>query len=143
MSLRSLVENYFVACSRSDASAITSHFCEDAVVYDTNHKPVRGATPIGEFYASVREQWGGAIWEVNTYVGDNEVAAIEWSMHGQKDGQQFSVRGSEHYEFRDGLIGEIRQYWTFNRDNPSVGLRGFPYQAQDQFAAFISDEQTN
>ena len=80
---------------------------------------------------------------MNTYVGNNEVAAIEWSMHGNKDGQPFSVRGSEHYEFRDGLIGEIRQYWTFNRENPTVGLRGFSYQTQDRFAVFASDEQTS
>ena len=112
-------------------------------MYDTNHKPVRGATEIGEFYARIREQWGGAVWEVNTYVGDADVAAIEWSMHGQKDGQSFTVRGSEHYEFRDGSISQIRQYWTFNPENPDVGLRGFPYQTQDRFAAFASDEQTS
>ena len=143
VSQRSLVENYFAACNSGDASAVASHFCEDAVIYDTNHKPVRGATKIGEFYARVREQWGGAVWEVDTYVGDTDVAAIEWSMHGQKDGQSFTVRGSEHYEFRDGAIGEIRQYWTFNRENPEVGLRGFPYQTQDRFAAFASAEQTS
>ena len=143
VSHRSLVENYFAACSRGDASAVTSHFCEDAVIYDTNHKPVRGATQIGQFYANVREQWGGAVWEVNTYVGNNEVAAIEWSMHGHKDGRPFSVRGSEYYGFTDGLIGEIRQYWTFNRKNPNVGLRGFPYESQDPFAAFASDKKTN
>lgn len=143
VSQQSFVENYFAACTSGDASAVTSHFCEDAVIYDTNHKPVRGATEIGEFYARVRKQWAGAVWEVNTYVGDTDVAAIEWSMHGQKDGQPFTVRGSEHYKFRDGLIEEIRQYWTFNRENPNVGLRGFPYQTQDQFAAFAIDEQNS
>lgn len=143
MSQQPLVETYFAACSKGDASAIARHFCEDAVVYDTTHEPVRGATAIGEFYVRVRDKWGGAIWEVNTYVGEADAAAIEWSMRGKKDGRPFTVRGSEHYEFRDGSIGEIRQYWTFNPESPDTGLRGFPYQTQERFAVFASDAQTS
>lgn len=135
MSVRELVYSYFSACSREDSATIARHFCDDAVVYDTNHKPVRGATAIGEFFVRVRERWGGAVWEVNTYLASTDAAAIEWTMRGWKQDQAFAVRGSEHYEFRDGRIAEIRQYWTFDQENPEAGLRDFPYEHQKRFAS--------
>lgn len=133
MSNSELVEGYFAACSGGNASDIAGYFCADAVVYDLNHEPVRGATGIGEFYVRIRDQWNGATWHVNTYTEGNETAAIEWTMRGNKGDEPFVLRGSEHYEFRDGAIEQIRQYWTFDRAKPGLGLRGFPYEEDERF----------
>lgn len=128
-----LVETYFDACSRGDAAAVAACFTADATVYDVNHRPVRGAENIGSFYARVREQWSGARWRVDTFVGQDEVAAIEWSMSGTFEGAPFTARGSEHYAFRDGRIDQIRQYWHFDPSSPATGLRDYPYAEDTRF----------
>ncbi len=130
---RQCVLDYFAACSRGDVEAITASFCEDAVVYDTNHRPVSGAAEIGRFYAKVRQDRQGASWHVDTFLGDDEHAATEWTMLDPRDGDPVAVRGSEHYEFRDGRISQIRQYWRYDPDRPGAGLRGYPYGQDARF----------
>lgn len=132
MGSRELVDRYFAACSGGDAEAVTACFHDDAVVYDTNHPPVRGAAAIGEFYAKARRRWEGAVWRVDTFVGDGSGhCASEWSMEAPRAGAV--VRGSEHYEIHDGRIAEIRQYWTYRRESPDTGLQGFDYDAEPRF----------
>lgn len=128
-----LVLAYFAACTRGDAGAIATTLYEDAIVYDTNHRPVRGAAEIGRFYAKVQEQWNGAVWHVDTFVGDETSAASEWTMLVQHKGDAMAIRGSEHYEFRNGKIREIRQYWTYNPECIKVGLRDYPYEEDERF----------
>ncbi|TQM02119.1 nuclear transport factor 2 family protein [Pseudonocardia kunmingensis] len=128
-----LVRAYFAACSRGDVVGVAASFCPDAVVYDTNHRPVRGPEAIAAFFAKVRERWDGATWHVDTFVGDGRTAAVEWTMLVRRDGATVPVRGSEHYEFADGRIRQIRQYWTHRPDDPEVGLRDYPYDEDPRF----------
>jgi ketosteroid isomerase-like protein len=127
------IRAYFAACTSGSAADIAAHFTEDAVIYDTNVRPVRGAAAIGPFWVGVRERWQGAAWAVESVVAEGEAAAIEWAMTGTSPaGRPFVVRGSEHYRFApppDGRISEIRQYWTFDRDHLDTSLVGFPYPA--------------
>ncbi len=127
---RNRIEAYFRACSEGSPDDIASHFTDDAVVFDTNHPPVRGAAAIGAFWAKVRERWDGAVWLVDTCVSDGDTAAIEWTMTGRGPRGEFAVRGSEHYRFADGRIDEIRQYWTFDRETLDTGLVDFPYASR-------------
>lgn len=129
---RELIESYFAACSRGNAEAIASHFHDAAVVYDTNHTPVRGAEQIGRFYAGMARRWGGAVWHVDTFVTDpSGAAASEWTMEVTNDA--VLIRGSEHYEIQSGRISQIRQYWTFNPDGPATALQDFPYPEDTRF----------
>jgi ketosteroid isomerase-like protein len=128
-----LVRAYFAACSRGDTAGVSASFCPDAVVYDTNHHPVRGPDAIAAFFAKVRERWDGATWHVDTFVGDGRTAAIEWTMLVRHAGRAVAVRGSEHYEFADGRIRQIRQYWTYHQDDPASGLRDYPYEEDARF----------
>lgn len=123
----SQVEAYFQACARGDGADIASCFTPDAVIFDTNHAPVRGRAEIGEFWARTARRWGGATWSVDTVVEDGDAAAIEWSMRGVGPAGPFAVRGSEHYRFDGALIAQIRQYWTFDPAQPGSQLEGFPY----------------
>lgn len=131
--IRDIVDDYFDACTRGDADAITASFCEDAVVYDTNHRPVVGAAEIGRFYVKVREQWTDASWHIDTFTGDGTAGAAEWTMLVRKDGEAVAVRGSEHYEFCDGRISQIRQYWRYDPERIATGLRDYPYAGDDRF----------
>jgi ketosteroid isomerase-like protein len=128
------VQRYFAACSTGTADDIAACFTDSAVVYDLNHRPVRGAEGIGAFYVRVRDQWNGALWEVNSYLEQGGAAAIEWTMRGTADGEDFAMRGSEHYEFAAGLIAQIRQYWRFDPSSPSAALRDYPYESDTRFA---------
>ncbi|MQA87089.1 MAG: hypothetical protein GEV03_21290 [Streptosporangiales bacterium] len=129
-----IVRGYFEACNRGDPEGIARHFLDDAVVYDTNHEPIRGAAAIGAFWAKVRADWHGARWHVDTLVEGRDDAAIEWTMIGTLRGGPATVRGSEHYRFHGDRIAEIRQYWTLDRTNPSTGLVGYPYDSDPRFA---------
>lgn len=144
------ITGYFDACTSGDAAAVASHFTDDAVVYDTNHAPVRGAATIGRFWSRIASKWQGASWHCERLMTDGDTAAIEWRMSGTMsaprsgagspaarsdadDGVPFAVRGSEHYDFGphldsdDRLIAEIRQYWTFDLEHPSSELVDYPY----------------
>lgn len=123
------LDAYFRACSHGAPDDITSHFTDDAVVFDTNFAPVRGKDTIGPMWVKVRERWGGAVWTVDSIVtaADGNAAAVEWTMTGtdRPRGRSFTFRGSDHYRFRDGLIEEIRQYWTFDAERLDTGLVGY------------------
>lgn len=123
------IEAYFLACSTGEAGDIAAHFTGDAVIWDTNLAPCRGAEAIGAMWVKVRRRWGGAVWTVDTAVTDGTTAAIEWTMTGTEPREQrpFVFHGSEHYAFRDSLIAEIRQYWTFDPDRLDTGLVDWPY----------------
>jgi ketosteroid isomerase-like protein len=122
------IRHYFEACNTGEGARIAQHFIPDAVVYDTNHAPIVGRDTIGQFFEKIVRKWAGAQWSVDRMVDDGTAAAIEWSMTGTKDGQPFTFRGSEHYSFEDGLIKEIRQYWTFDPNSPGSELHGFDYE---------------
>lgn len=121
------IRAYFRSCNEDSPKAIAAHFTADAVIYDTNHRPVRGADEIGRFWKKVRSQWHGAVWTVDRVVSDGETAAIEWHMSGEGDSGPFVFRGSEHYAFDGEHIAEIRQYWTFDPARGDTGLVDYPY----------------
>ena len=129
-----VVRSYFAACTSGSPDDVAAHFTDDAVIYDTNHTPVVGATTIGGFWTKIRSKWVGAEWLVDTYVGDDSAGAIEWTMRGTDGERPFAVRGSEHYEFVDGRIDQIRQYWTFDPSAPGSELIGYDYGADTRFS---------
>ncbi len=134
MTGRERILAYFDACNTGDAEAIASHFTPDAVVYDTNHAPVRGAATIGAFWTKIRAKWVDTRWHVDSCIEDGDHAAIEWSVTGTHPTRgAFCVRGSEHYRLVDGRIAEIRQYWTFDPTAPGAALHDFPYAERSHF----------
>lgn len=120
---------YFASCNHDDAAGIASHFTDDAVIWDTNHDPVRTAAGIGVFWDKIRRRWLGAVWSVDRVVSDGRSAAIEWTMAGTGPDGPFRFHGSEHYGFEAGgnRIAEIRQYWIFDTERLDTGLVGYPY----------------
>jgi hypothetical protein len=127
------INTYFMACGEGTAADIASHFTEQAVIFDTNVRPIGGAQQIGEMWVIVRQRWGGARWSVDSVIEGEATAAIEWSMTGTDPTtqRQFTFRGSEHYRFAGSLIDEIRQYWTFDAEALDTGLVGFSYLVPD------------
>ena len=125
--IETLITRYFLACGYGTAADIASHFEKDAVIYDTNHPPIRGAGSIGEFWLNVRERYGEATWHVDSIIESEDSAAIEWTMRGNLGNKQLVYRGSEHYRVKNGLIIEIRQYWNWKRNELTSGLVDYLY----------------
>ena len=127
------IRAYFDSCNDDPADAIAAHFTPEAVIWDTNHTPVRTAAGIGRFWDRIRGQWRGATWSVDRVVAgaDGEAAAIEWTMAGTGPTGPFRFRGSEHYAFDGDRIAEIRQYWTFDPERLDTGLVDYPYEDLD------------
>ena len=129
------IRSYFAACSSGSKDEVASHFTEDAVIYHTNHAAIISAENIGNFWVQIQAKWTGANWVVERIVEDETSAAIEWRMDGEHQGNKFEVRGSEHYQFRESLIAEIRQYWTFDASSPGSGLIDYPYGDSDRLGS--------
>jgi ketosteroid isomerase-like protein len=133
MTSRDLIEDYFSSCSNGTAADISAHFTANAVIYDSNVRPIQGNESVGEMWVKVRERWGGAVWTVDSCIAEEDpneaVAAIEWSMTGTDPSSEsdFVFRGSEHYRFVDDLIDEIRQYWTFDPSKLDTCLLGYEH----------------
>lgn len=130
---RKLVYDYFAACTTGSAEGVGSCFSTDAVIYDTNHPPVKGCEAIGNFWNKIHAKWKGAVWIIDRMVADRDELGIEWTMSGTSPATgPFAVRGAEHYAFAGSpekpLISEIRQYWIFDQKNPGSQLIGFDYE---------------
>jgi limonene-1,2-epoxide hydrolase len=111
---------YFAACSGASADEVAAFFTPDAVVYDTNIAPVRGAANIGALWTKIRDRWGGALWTIDSALADGDHAVCEWTMTGTHKRTAFAFHGSDHYRFDGDRIAEIRQYWVFPTD-PAKG----------------------
>jgi len=123
-----LIRHYFASCSSGTAGEIAACFTDDAVIYDTNLAPVRGAVACGEFWVRVRRRWENARWQLDRGVEQDDDAACEWTMTGASQGREVVFRGSDHYRFEGKRIAEVRQYWTFDDSRLSTGLLGYAYE---------------
>lgn len=126
------IERYYVACSAGDVDGVIACCTPDVVQYmlEPSQKPVRGAEHLGRYWnKAVRVS--AAEWKVEHAIAGDDEAVIEWSMSWTHagDGNRYLVHGAEWYEFRDGLISEIRAYYRHGAPE-DTGLTGFPYSTR-------------
>ncbi len=125
-----LIERYYEACSSGDAEGVAATMTEDVVHWflapNPGTTPVHGAEHLGRYWRKVHGMIG-ARWVVDHAITDGDETVIEWSMFWvpQGHGREVVTRGAEWFEFRGGLIAEIRSYY---RQEPADSeLDGFPY----------------
>jgi ketosteroid isomerase-like protein len=123
------IERYYGACSLGDVAGVAACCTNDVVHYflPPGMKPVYGNEHLGRYWRKVVELIG-AEWWVEHAIASEDEAVIEWSMQwtSPEDRQRHVWHGAEWYDFRDGLICEIRAYYDY-RNNEDTGLVGFPY----------------
>ena len=128
-----IVERYFDACNRVDASAIKSTFCDDVVHYFVDHVPVRGSDDLAAYLCKIGPRTE-ATWWVEHAIAEGSEVAIEWSMRWtpSQTGRPEILRGSEWYLFREHKIAEIRCYSNnyYLHDPGNRELRGYPYHVK-------------
>ena len=118
------VRSYYESLNSGDVERVAAHFTDDAVHYYTRRDPHVGARAIAE-NAVLGVTVLNAIWTLEHAIeGDDEVV-IEWSMafDHPRTGERMLDRGAEFLAFRDGLICEIRAYYTERGGD----LRGFDH----------------
>jgi len=122
------VRSYYEALNTGDADAVARHFTEDATHYYTRLGPHEGGRKIAEYAALAVEHIEGR-WKIEDAISDGERVVIEWTMtwRDPKSRERRLDRGTEWFEFRDGLIAEIRAYHHGGPKNPSGDLLGFDH----------------
>jgi ketosteroid isomerase-like protein len=122
------VRSYYEALNTGDADAVARHFTDDATHYYTRLGPHEGGRTIAD-YAAFGVSQIEARWSIEDAISDGERVAIEWTMTWRhpESGERRIDRGTEWFEFRDGLIAEIRAYHHGGPKNPSGDLLGFDH----------------
>jgi ketosteroid isomerase-like protein len=122
------VRSYYEALNTGDADAVARHFTEDATHYYTRLGPHEGGRTIADYAALAVSQIEGR-WKIEDAITDGERVTIEWTMTWRhpESGERRLDRGTEWFEFRDGLISEVRAYHHGGSKNPSGDLLGFDH----------------
>jgi ketosteroid isomerase-like protein len=122
------VRSYYEALNPGDADAVARHFTDDATHYYTRLGPHEGGRTIADYAALGVSQIEGR-WNIEDAISDGERVVIEWTMTWRhpETGERRLDRGTEWFEFRDGLIREVRAYHHGGRKNPSGDLLGFDH----------------
>lgn len=122
------VRSYYEALNTGDADAIAAHFTQDATHYYTRLGPHEGGRTIAD-HAALGVSAIEARWNVEDAITDGDRVVIEWTMTWRhpETGERRIDRGTEWFEFRDGLIREVRAYHHGGPKNPSGDLLGFDH----------------
>jgi ketosteroid isomerase-like protein len=122
------VRSYYEALNTGDADAIARHFTDDATHYYTRLGPHPGGSKIAEYAALAFEHIEGR-WTIEDALSDGERVVIEWTMtwRDPKSRGRRLDRGTEWFEFHDGLIAEVRAYHHGGPKNRSGDLLGFDH----------------
>jgi ketosteroid isomerase-like protein len=115
------VRSYYGALNTGDAGAVAAHFTGDAVHWYTRRPPSIGAGQIGE-HTQLAVEHLNAEWTIDHLVEGADEVVIEWSMAWDHptSGERCLDRGAELLAFRDGLICEVRAYYS--RDGDLIGF---------------------
>lgn len=120
------VRSYYAALNTGDAEAVAAHFTPDATHWYTRRPPSVGAAEIGE-HTRLAVKHLRAQWRIEHLVEGPDEVAIEWTMawdHPRTGGRCLD-RGAEFLALREGLICEVRAYYSRDGD-----LVGFDHEAR-------------
>ena len=122
------VRSYYEALNTGDAERVSAHFTDDATHYYTRLGPHEGGRAIGEHTHWAVENLDGQ-WNIEDAIEDGDRVVIEWTMtwRAPDSGERRIDRGTEWFEFRDGLIREVRAYHHGDPKNPSGDLLSFDH----------------
>ena len=111
------VRSYYAALNTGDAEAVAAHFTPDATHWYTRRPPSVGAAEIGE-HTRLAVEHLRAVWRIEHLVEGEDEVVIEWTMAWDhpKTGERCLDRGAEFLALRDGLICEVRAYYSRGGD---------------------------
>lgn len=125
-----LISRYYDGCSTGDVDLMLTTLHPDVVHWflapNPGSKPVEGAEHLARYWRKVTTMLQ-ARWVVDTICATPDQAVIEWTMWWLPDGapERVATRGAEWFTGQDGLIREIRSYYSMRPQ--TTELDGFPY----------------
>lgn len=111
------VRSYYAALNTGDAAAVAAHFTPGATHWYTRRPPSVGSAEIGE-HTRLAVEHLRAVWRIEHLVESEDEVVIEWTMAWDhpKTGERCLDRGAEFLALRDGLICEVRAYYSRGGD---------------------------
>lgn len=139
-----VIRRYYDACNSGDVAEYEATLHPEVVHYFL--RPNVGSAPVGPrerliaYWRKVQPMITG-VWVVDSIVSADESAVIEWSLFWTPAGDQKRVvtRGAEWFDFRDGLIVEIRSY--YQQQPQDTELEAFDY-AQRGYSVHGAESST-
>ena len=123
------VRRYFDACNSGRLEDFKSTLADDVVHYFLPDRfvPIRGADHLARFWRKFK-QVSNTLWAIDEIIAQGDRVVSEWSLIWTPQGSnsRLTMRGSEWYEMRSGVIGEVRAYFAYDEAR-DADLKGFPY----------------
>jgi len=124
------VRRYFDACNSGVLEDFTPTLASDVVHYflPSRFTPIRGRDHLARFWRKFK-QVSNTVWSIDEVIAQGDRVISEWSLIWTPPGSssRLKMRGSEWYEMRSGVIGEIRAYFAYD-ESRDAELTGFPYR---------------
>jgi len=125
-----VVRRYFDACNTGVLEDFEPTLAEDVVHYFLPDRfvPIRGADHLARFWRKFKEV-SNTVWAIDEIIAQGDRVVNEWSLIWTPAGssRRLKMRGTEWYEMRSGVIGEIRAYFGYDEAGDAE-LTGFPYR---------------
>lgn len=125
-----VVRRYFDACNSGVLEDFTPTLADDVIHYflPDRFPPIRGAEHLARFWRKFK-QASNTVWAIDEIIARGDRVVGEWSLIWTPPGSSSRVkmRGSEWYEMRAGVIGEVRAYFAYD-ETGDAELTGFPYR---------------
>jgi len=125
-----VVRRYFDACNSGILEDFKPTLADDVVHYflPDRFTPIKGADHLARFWRKFK-QVSDTVWAVDEIIAQGDRVVSEWSLIWTPPGSRsrLTMRGSEWYEMRSGVIAEVRAYFAYDGARDAE-LTGFPYR---------------
>ena len=126
------VRRYFDACNSGILDDFAPTLASDVVHYFLPERfpPIHGAEHLARFWRKFK-QVSNTAWAIDQIIAQDDRVVSEWSLIWSPSGsaQRLTMRGSEWYVMRDGVIAEVRAYFAYDEQRDAE-LKAFPYEAR-------------
>jgi len=130
-----VVRRHFDACNSGVLEDFKPTLADDVIHYFLPDRfvPIRGADHLARFWRKFK-QASNTVWAIDQVIAQGDRVAGEWSLiwTPPRSNSRVKMRGSEWYEMRAGVIGEVRAYFAYE-ETGDAELTGFPYRDRRYF----------
>ena len=124
-----VVLRYFDGCNTGELDDLLPTLAEDVIHYflPESFPTIRGAEHLARFWRKYKRTLDPT-WRIDQIIGAGDLVVSEWSCRWRPSVTTPWVmsRGTEWYVMRDGVIAEVRAYFTVDGLADSE-LADFPY----------------
>lgn len=127
-----VVLRYFAGCNSGDLDELLETLAPDVVHYflPESFPTIHGAEHLAKYWRKYKTTLDPT-WRIDEIIGHGDRVVSEWSCLWTPPGSERRTmsRGSEWYVLTDGLIQEVRAYFSVDGAADSA-LAEFPYAAR-------------